>query len=78
MASKFDEQVGGSHYRTMPIQPLEFITKNGLDYFQGNVLKYILRYKNKNGIEDLRKAIHYIEMMIELEEKREQEEFNGS
>lgn len=68
--SQFDRQIGGDHYKKMPIQPLEFIAANNLDFFQGNVLKYILRYRDKNGIEDLRKAIHFIEMMIEIEEKR--------
>jgi hypothetical protein len=71
--SQFDSQVGGEHYKKMPIQPLEFIVKNGLDFFQGNVLKYIIRYKDKNGVEDLKKARHYIDMMIELEEKKTNE-----
>jgi hypothetical protein len=71
--SQFDSQVGGEHYKKMPIQPLEFIVKNGLDFFQGNVLKYIIRYKEKNGVEDLKKARHYIDMMIELEEKKTNE-----
>lgn len=66
--SQFDRQVGGDHYKKMPIQPLEFIAKNNLDFFQGCVIKYILRYKDKNGVEDLRKAIHFIEMMIEMVE----------
>ena len=66
--SQFDIQVGGDHYKKMPIQPLEFIAKNDLDFFQGNVIKYVLRYKDKNGVEDLRKAIHFIEMMIEMME----------
>ena len=66
--SQFDIQVGGDHYKKMPIQPLEFIAKNNLDFFQGNVIKYVLRYKDKNGMEDLRKAIHFIEMMIEMME----------
>lgn len=68
--SQFDRQVGGDHYKKMPIQPLEFIAKNNLDFFQGCVIKYILRYKDKNGVEDLKKAIHFIEMMIEMEEER--------
>jgi len=72
--SEFDIQVGGDHYKKMPIQPLEFIAKNGLDFFQGNVLKYVIRYKFKNGIEDLKKARHYIDMMIELEEKKASDE----
>ena len=66
--SQFDIQVGGDHYKKMPIQPLEFIAKNGLDFFQGCVIKYVIRYRDKNGIEDLKKARHFIDMMIEMME----------
>jgi hypothetical protein len=69
LMSSFDTQVGGSHYKDLAIQPLEFIVKNGLDFLQGNVVKYVIRYKLKGGIEDLEKARHYLDMMIELEEK---------
>lgn len=61
-------QIGGSHYQ-LPISPWEIIEKNELDYWEGNVIKYVLRYKNKNGVEDLKKAIHYIEYLIEKEDK---------
>ena len=57
-------QVGGDHYSKMTIQPIEFINANGLSYMQGNVIKYVCRYRDKNGIEDLEKAKHYIDMMI--------------
>lgn len=67
MPSAFDTQVGGNHYKTLPIQPLEFIVKNGLDFLQGNVIKYVVRYKTKGGVADLEKARHYLDMMIELE-----------
>ena len=60
-----EKQVGGDHYKTMKIQPNEYIMANGLNWCQGNVIKYITRYPNKNGIEDLKKAIHYIELEIE-------------
>ncbi len=59
-----DKQVGGSHYKDFPIQPYEFISKNDLSFFQGNVVKYVCRYLNKNGIEDLKKIIHYCELEI--------------
>ena len=62
-----DKQVGGDHYAKMKIQPIEFITQNELSYMQGNVIKYICRYKDKNGIEDLKKARHYIDMILEKE-----------
>ena len=61
------QQVGGSHYKDMVIQPVEFIEKNNLGFCAGNVIKYICRYKNKNGIEDLKKARHYIDLLIEIE-----------
>ena len=57
-----DKQVGGSHYKSFHIQPYEFISKNDLSFFQGNVIKYVCRYLNKNGIEDLNKIIHYCEL----------------
>ena len=65
--SALDTQVGGSHYKNMVIQPVEFIEKNNIGFCAGNVIKYICRYKNKNGIEDLKKARHYIDLLIEIE-----------
>jgi hypothetical protein len=59
-----ERQVGGSHYKSFRIQPYEFISKNNLSFFQGNVVKYVCRYKDKNGIEDLKKIIHYCELEI--------------
>mgnify|MGYP003115137916 FL=1 len=59
-----DKQVGGSHYRKMVIQPYEFISKNNLSFFQGNVVKYVCRYLFKNKIEDLEKIIHYCQLEI--------------
>jgi hypothetical protein len=59
-----DRQVGGKHYKTFRIQPYEFISKNNLSFFQGNVVKYVCRYKDKNGIQDLEKIIHYCELEI--------------
>jgi len=59
-----DKQIGGSHYKKFLIQPYEFISKNALSFFQGNVIKYVCRYKNKAGIQDLEKIIHYCELEI--------------
>ena len=59
-----NRQVGGKHYKTFRIQPYEFISKNNLSFFQGNVVKYVCRYKDKNGIQDLEKIIHYCELEI--------------
>ena len=59
-----DKQIGGSHYKNFRIQPYEFISKNDLSFFQGNVVKYVCRYLHKNGIEDLQKIIHNCELEI--------------
>ena len=55
------------HYSNLPIEPWDFIQQNKLDFFEGNVVKYICRWKNKGGVDDLRKAITYIEKIIEGE-----------
>lgn len=60
-------QVGGDHYKSCVIQPVEYIHKNGLNYFEGNALKYLTRHRRKNGKQDLLKAKHYIDLLIELE-----------
>lgn len=65
-------QHGGNHYLDMKIQPIDFIEANGLSFSVGNAIKYLCRYKRKNGIEDLRKAQHYIAMLIEREMKCEE------
>lgn len=59
------KQEGGDHYTKYRIQPYKFITKNNLSFFQGNIIKYVVRYKDKNGVEDLKKIIHYCELEIE-------------
>ena len=69
--SAFDSQIGGKHYKSFKIQPVEFIHINGLGYIAGNIIKYVCSYKFKSGIEDLRKARHYIDMLIESELKEE-------
>ena len=63
-------QVGGDHYKNLVIQPVEYITANNLSYLQGSVIKYVTRYQNKNGVEDLQKAIHFVKMMIQEEEDK--------
>ena len=62
-----DYQVGGSHYKKYSIQPWDIIDCYNLNFYEGNVLKYLLRYRDKNGVEDLKKAKHYLEKLIELE-----------
>lgn len=60
-------QVGGDHYKKCKIQPVEYIHANGLDFFQGNIVKYITRFRDKGGKADLEKIKHYCDMLIELE-----------
>jgi hypothetical protein len=64
-----DMQVGGNHYKGFKIQPIEYIQANDLSYCEANVVKYVTRWRGKNGIEDLRKARHYIDLLIESEVK---------
>lgn len=65
--SALDHQVAGNHYRKMAIQPIEYIHANELSYCEGNVVKYVTRWKTKGGITDLQKARHYIDLLIEME-----------
>lgn len=69
--SSLDRQVQGGHYKDMLIQPVEFIHANGIGYFEGNVIKYVTRWRKKNGVADLEKAKHYIELLIELEARKD-------
>ena len=65
-----DIQVGGDHYKNLAIQPAEYIYANNIGFFEGNVIKYVSRWRQKNGIADLEKASHYIDLWIELESKK--------
>jgi hypothetical protein len=69
IASPYDTQVGGAHYKDMPIQPVQYILANGLSFVEGAVVKYVIRWRAKGGVEDLRKARHFLDMLIEHEEK---------
>lgn len=64
---KILEQVGGKHYKKMKMQPTEYILANDLGFCEGNIVKYISRWRNKNGIEDLEKIIHYCNILINFE-----------
>jgi hypothetical protein len=64
-----NEQIGGSHYKDMPIQPVEYIYHNNIGYFEGCVIKYVSRWRKKGGVEDLKKARHFIDLLIEFEKK---------
>lgn len=67
--SALDIQVSGDHYKQAKIQPIEFIHANNIPFCEANVIKYIFRWKSKNGVKDLEKAKHYIDLLIELESK---------
>lgn len=66
-----DRQVGGKHYKDMKIQPVEFILANDLGFCEGNIIKYTCRYKQKGGVEDLEKVIHYAQMLIDKVKENE-------
>ena len=68
--SALNRQVGGDHYLNTTIQPIEYIHANGLGFIEGCIVKYISRWRDKNGIEDLEKIKQYVDILIELEDKR--------
>ena len=80
--SAYNKQIGGSHYKKMKIQPSKFVIENELLFPEGNVIKYICRHRYKNGKEDLEKAVHFIEMIIERDYKlipmTEEEEYRNA
>ena len=65
--SALEEQTGGSHYKNMKIQPIEYCQANNLNACESFVVKYVSRHRNKNGKEDIEKAIHCLELLLELE-----------
>ena len=66
----YKKQVGGNHYKNYKIQPVEFIIKNNIGFVEGNIIKYVLRFKEKGGVQDLLKAKHYIELLIDSTKSR--------
>lgn len=71
MDNALNTQVGGDHYKKLKIQPVEYIYANNIGYMEGNVIKYVTRWRDKNGVADLLKARHYIDLLLELEGKAE-------
>lgn len=67
--SALDHQEGGGHYKDLKIQPIEFIHANGIPFAEGCVIKYVTRWRAKNGLADLKKARHFLDLLIELEER---------
>jgi hypothetical protein len=67
-----DSQVGGTHYKNNAVQPWDYIIANDLPYLEGNIVKYITRWRKKGGIDDLRKVLHYTQKLIEVETHKEE------
>lgn len=67
MTDPLSVQVGGTHYKDLPIQPIEYIKHNNMGYIEGCVIKYISRWRSKGGVTDLEKAKHYIDILIQFE-----------
>ncbi len=72
-----DKQIAGSHYKGQAIQVWDYITSNGIPYLEGNAIKYLSRWRQKGGLDDLRKALHYVEKLIELEEAAQEQQVTG-
>jgi hypothetical protein len=64
-------QVAGTHYKSQAIQPWDYIISNEIPYMEGNVIKYVSRWRDKGGLDDLRKAQHYLQKLIEVEEAKQ-------
>lgn len=75
--SALEAQVGGDHYKSKAIQPVEYIHANGLGFCEGNVIKYVTRWKDKNGLKDLEKARHYLDILIQLESRNDSTRCNS-
>lgn len=67
--SALDVQEGGNHYKDKAIQPVEYMHANKMGYIEGSVVKYVTRWRDKNGVQDLKKARHFLDLLIELEER---------
>ena len=67
--SALSTQVSGDHYKSLTIQPIEYIHANSIPFAEGSVIKYVTRWRDKGGLADLEKAKHFLELLIELEQK---------
>lgn len=70
MSDSLSTQIGGNHYTKLKIQPMEYSMANGLNACQHTIIKYVTRYRDKNGLEDLMKAAHTLQILIEIEQKK--------
>lgn len=68
--SPLETQINGSHYKELAIQPVEYIYANDIPYIEGNIIKYVTRWRSKGGVADLHKAKHYIDLLLELEKRQ--------
>lgn len=71
--SALNTQEGGDHYSKLKIQPVEYIHANGIPFIEGNVIKYVTRHRDKGGAKDIRKAIHFLKILLEKEYTEEKE-----
>lgn len=71
VVSALDHQEGGNHYKTKPIQPAEYCMANGISFMEGSVIKYVTRWRDKGGVQDLKKARHFLDMLIEWEQRND-------
>ena len=67
LLKSLDHQEGGNHYKQFVIEPLEFAARNRIPFVEGNIVKYVCRHRFKGGLEDLKKAMHYLQVLIETE-----------
>jgi hypothetical protein len=68
-SNPLQKQEGGDHYKKLKIQPVEYIYANNIPFIEGSIIKYVSRWRDKGGVQDLKKAVHFLEMLIELENK---------
>lgn len=68
--SAVEGQVGGDHYTRMKIQPITYVLENDIPFPEGNIIKYVSRWRNKGGVEDLKKAKHMLQVLIDYEESK--------
>ena len=73
MSNPWEKQIGGEHYKKYAIQPTEYAEKNGLSFAEGCIVKYVTRWRDKGGVEDLKKIIHYAEILIDIEQSTDRE-----
>lgn len=71
MSNALDVQVDGDHYKKLVIQPVEYCHRNRLGFCESSVIKYVSRWKDKNGIRDLEKAKHFIDLLIQMENEND-------